>query len=248
MQAYLDQEDFSRNYYAIIDHFQAFNAQEIALIRALARNFNHVYLSLPLSHHQANQASYQPVYQLTRETYQQIKRILLQEDIEIKADWEISQPIKVYRPEIIQTSQMTLNVLNQNQSLSRQDTANYQEIWSCDSIQTELRHLANQINYLVKVKKYRYQDIIIKTRHLDDYQHIIEPYFNENQIPIFFDHQQTMQGHSLVSLIESIFQLVLGYWQIDDIINILKSDLVQLEGALDRQEFFHQVNLLRIFC
>ncbi|MGY4104165.1 PD-(D/E)XK nuclease family protein [Ignavigranum ruoffiae] len=243
LQAYLNQEDFSRNYYAIIDHFQAFNAQEIALIRALARNFNHVYLSLPLSHHQANQASYQPVYQLIRETYQQIKRILLQEDIEIKADWEISQPIKAYRPEIIQTSQMTLNVLNQNQSLSRQDTANYQEIWSCDSIQTELRHLANQINYLVKVKKYRYQDIIIKTRHLDDYQHIIEPYFNENQIPIFFDHQQTMQGHSLVSLIESIFQLVLGYWQIDDIINILKSDLVQLEGGLDRQEFFHQVNL-----
>lgn len=240
----LDQGKFKQNYYVFIDHYHAFNAQEIALVLALARNFSQTYLCLPITHQQANATSYQPVFDLAKETYQQIRRLLQQIGIEIQPDWDLSQPSKNYHPDIIQTSQLALNYLNQNRIESQQSFASQQEVWSCDSIQTELRHLANQINYLVKVKHYRYQDIIVKTRHLDAYQHIIGPYFADNQIPLFFDHRQTMQGHSLVRLIEAIFDLLLGHWPIQAIISILKSDLVQLADQQDRLEFFHQVNIL----
>lgn len=90
----------------------------------------------------------------------------------------------------------------------------------------ELERVAIKIRQLVASGKYRYRDFLILARHLDGYQNMIAPIFAQNQVPVFDDHERKMDQHPLVILLSTLFNIDQRGYQLEDIMQLLKTWLL----------------------
>ncbi|ETO40511.1 ATP-dependent nuclease, subunit B [Fructilactobacillus florum 8D] len=94
----------------------------------------------------------------------------------------------------------------------------------------ELMQLATEIRRLVATGNYRYRDILVTARQLDQYQSILQPVFSMLQIPYFTDNQQQMDQHPLVGMLASLLAIDrpnrAQNYRYDDVMALLKSELL----------------------
>ncbi|WP_283679971.1 PD-(D/E)XK nuclease family protein [Lentilactobacillus sp. Marseille-Q4993] len=118
------------------------------------------------------------------------------------------------------------------------------QIIKTDSRYTELDQVATKIRQLVATKGYRYSDFLIVTRKLAAYQNVLQPVFENAEIPYFEDIQKSMADHPLVELLDALFSMVdpnrRRNYMYDDVMRFLKSELVLPktdDGYLEIDEF-----------
>lgn len=90
---------------------------------------------------------------------------------------------------------------------------------------TELRAVAKQIVQAVH-QGARYRDFLIIARHLDPYRPYLAPVFEEQKLPVFIDIEQPMQSHPVIALIESLFAIQQHHYQYEDMMRLLKTELL----------------------
>lgn len=95
----------------------------------------------------------------------------------------------------------------------------------------ELNRVAATIRQLVASGDYRYRDFLVLTRHLDGYEAMLAPVFAAHEVPVFNDNDRPMKTHPLVTLIAGLFQLYWGNYQLADLMQVLKTDLLVPKGV-----------------
>lgn len=243
---YLAQHEAFDHHYLVVDHHYFFNAQQYQLLVDLAQKFKRVWLTLPIKQSQINSAEWLPMVQIVKDTYRQLKHYGQLFNFEVLPDWEIQAHYFNYQPAILEVAsrfQQQQSQLLVPQALNSATTHHY--FWQFETVQSELRHISNQIHYLVTIEGYRYRDILVLTRDMDLYQQMLGPIFEMNQIPYFFDHEANMSQHPLVLWLEAVLNLSLNHWRYQDLMLVIKSDLLMpewLEGNIE--EARHQKALL----
>lgn len=229
LEEYIASNHDYEDHYVVIDHYYYFNAQQMSLLMQLSASFKEVWLTLPITHSLANSQTYQPILDSIRYTYHQVKALAQFNQIKVAPDWDVNQPTHTIQVDLLTTATLFKNIQEIGASINEDKTKYLSppiEVWQADTIQTEIRHVSNQIHYLVANEGYRYQDIVVMTRDFDRYQVIVKPYFDANNIPIFIDNVAKMNQHPFVILLESLLNLKLYQWKYDDIMGFLKSGLI----------------------
>ncbi|MBF6625689.1 PD-(D/E)XK nuclease family protein [Aerococcaceae bacterium zg-BR9] len=248
LERYFSKQERLLDNYIVIDHHYFFNSQQYRLIVDFIRAFDQVWLTLPLTHREAIQLDWHPVVAVPKATYQTLHQLSRLFKFELMPDWDIHQPEYDYFPAIRAVAKWfkdAQSFTGVGQNLPS-PTSNTHHFWQFDSIQNEIRHISNQIHYLVAKEGYRYQDILVVARDMDRYQQIVGPYFEMNQIPYFYDHEASMSQHPFVLWLESYFRLYMYRWQYQDLMLVIKSDLL-LPPWLNEapiEEIRHQKGLL----
>lgn len=224
---YIQAKESFDNHYIFIDHFYYFDAQQMALIMEMIRSFTDVWITLPLKDSDIENTLWLPIAQVPKNTYLQIKDLANYLNLAIKKDWYIQGPSYNYKKDILQLANyFRINTQNNEQQAGTAVIAvENVYYWQSDTLQTEIRHLSNQIHYLVHKQGYRYHDILVVARDMDRYQSLVGPYFKMNDIPYFFDHTSRMDQHPLMLWLESVLNLKRFNWQFNDLMYVLKSDL-----------------------
>ncbi|MCW6659897.1 PD-(D/E)XK nuclease family protein [Aerococcaceae bacterium NML191292] len=245
MQDYLTEVGKLANHYIVVDHHYYFNAHQMGLVLALAKSFEKVWLTLPLTHIEAQQTEWSPLIETQRSTYQQIRQLCQFEGIEVTQDWEIEADYAKIRSEILTVAshfrryyQLAMPTYHGN--LATQST---HTVWQCDTPQTELRHISNQIHELVNRHGYRYRDILIVSRNMSRYQQMVEPIFARNEIPLFFDHETKMSEHPFMLWLEACLNLPKYRWRYADVMGVLKSPLFKLSADSHATYLFENILL-----
>lgn len=96
------------------------------------------------------------------------------------------------------------------------------EIFSAQNKFLEIEKVAQKINYLIKEKGYRYNEIAIILADLE-YKDYLKNIFNKYNIPYFLDYKKDINSHPLVQMILSIFDIIIYNWRYEDIFKYLKS-------------------------
>lgn len=247
------------HHYFYIDHYYHFNAQEMSLVLALAQACRQVTIHLDIDQERLSQSTPPGLEYLAYKTYQQIKELTSLLGIDFQGSHEVPAPVRAYQPSILTLARTYGQMINDyqtpDQPISNFDPSHH-HFYSFDSIQTEIRFVANEIHRLVVEEGYRYRDIVIKTRNLATYETLIGPIFAMNQIPYFFDNAEAMARHPLFILVKTLLQLKRGNWQMTDILTLLKSPLmvpgdvkVKINQNPDHAEeylaeHFHQIQVL----
>jgi ATP-dependent helicase/nuclease subunit B len=99
-------------------------------------------------------------------------------------------------------------------------------LFSAPDRQTEIREVALQIRHLLQQDHGHYRDFVVMTRHLDLYRNIIEPIFQQYDIPFFIDLQHGMSSHPFVELISALFDVADHHYQYHDVMRLLKTELL----------------------
>lgn len=93
------------------------------------------------------------------------------------------------------------------------------------NIYDEVSFIAEEISKLVKTKKYRYNDITLCMRSLEEYSYIIERVFDDYKIDYFLDEKISIMENPIIILILSILDMKDKNYSYDSVFRYLKSGL-----------------------
>ena len=128
-----------------------------------------------------------------------------------------------------------VNVHNRDDSISINVTNNnYSEICS----------VARKICKLVH-SGYRYDDFVIYTTNIDEYEHIIKKVFYEYNIPIYIDKKYKIVNSKLVSYISLYLEILKNGLNFENGIKILKLGLnnINMEDVYELENYMDEFNI-----
>ncbi|MER2064223.1 MAG: helicase-exonuclease AddAB subunit AddB, partial [Alkalibacterium sp.] len=213
----------------IIEHFNSFSAQEQALILELIEQAQEVKVSLILNKkHAVEPPELTDFFYETGMTYYRLYQQARERNLKIQYDVMLNETSDEHCNElnILEKYWVDSFDLSPGQPLPKETVMNHcLEIRAAENKQTEVLHAATTIKQLVAKDNYRYKDILVVSRVLDDYKRMLEATFAENDIELFVDQADQMSGHALVEAIQSLFLIHKRYWRYDDIMRFLKTEL-----------------------
>ena len=98
------------------------------------------------------------------------------------------------------------------------------------NIYYEVSFIAEEISKLVKTKKYRYNDITLCMRSLEEYSYIIERVFDDYKIDYFLDEKISIMENPIIILILSILDMKDKNYSYDSVFRYLKSGLTGISN------------------
>ncbi|MCL2099812.1 MAG: PD-(D/E)XK nuclease family protein [Oscillospiraceae bacterium] len=102
------------------------------------------------------------------------------------------------------------------------------EIFECAKIFDEAETAAKKILYLVREKNYRYSDIQIIAASADDYRGVLDTVFEKYGIPLFMSVRTGLSSKPLMSMLLSLFDMIIYDFRLENIHGYIKNGLCGL--------------------
>ncbi|MFU7517612.1 helicase-exonuclease AddAB subunit AddB [Clostridium sp. HCS.1] len=102
-------------------------------------------------------------------------------------------------------------------------------LYKANNSYEEMDTIARDILVLVRDKGYRYKDIAVVCRNIDEYEKIATVIFNDYKIPFFLDKKREILDNPLVVLIISSLEILSNNWSYESMFKYLKSGLINIE-------------------
>lgn len=102
-------------------------------------------------------------------------------------------------------------------------------LYKANNSYEEIDTIARDILVLVRDKGYRYKDIAVVCRNIDEYEKIATVIFNDYKIPFFLDKKREILDNPLVVLIISSLEILSSNWSYESMFKYLKSGLINIE-------------------
>lgn len=244
----LDQQDFSHTHF-YLDHFTSeFSAKEEALVEAMIKNGANTMISLILDKQEmVKQPADTGLYTMTANQYSRLRSFANQQQIPILADISAG-PLRTNQDiSAVEHWMAKMTRLAEPQPLPAGKILQHVHFFTAPTRFDELSRVAAKIRQMVASEGYRYRDFLILTRHLDGYETIMEPIFRMHDVPIFNDNDRSMADAPLVTLLDALFKIVDRDYQLEDILQLLKTGLL-IPIEVNRTDFINAVYLTENWC
>ena len=213
----------------VIDNFHSFSAQEQALLVELVAHAKDVHVSLVLDKKYATEPpELTDLFYETGMTYYRLYQQVRERNLPILHDRVLNELSTEHCDEINELEQYWFNSFEMSPQRVIDDSFDMTkciEIIEAESRHAEVLHTATAIKRLVAQNNYRYKDILVVSRMMEEYKTLIESTFDENDIEVFVDQEDKMSGHALVEFIQSLLGIYKRHWRYQDIMRLLRTEL-----------------------
>ncbi len=127
--------------------------------------------------------------------------------------------------QLLHLEQNLYNIKQKKYELEPKDLS----IFLANNQYSEVEYIASIIVKLVREKGYRYKDISIITKNLDNYSNLCKAIFNQYNIPIFIDEKKDLSDNILVKYILSILDIFSKNWSHESVFNYIKTGFIEIE-------------------
>ena len=215
------------NTYVVIDQSYHLNAMELEVIDALVKSCGGVefYTTATTDAFKPKETLESSLFDSNR---QLISRLLnwLMIDESIPVLKELNEENRAYHPDFLELEQYWLETSGGLETSSNRTSRKIEALqWTTyEDERQEIQETLATIKTLVDSGKYRYQDIQILSRNLEEQQTLLQPLLETYQIPYFMDLSDTMEHHPLIQVLDAIFAIQKHFWRYHDIMNLLRSE------------------------
>lgn len=102
-------------------------------------------------------------------------------------------------------------------------------IFLASNAYTEIEQVAKEIRRLVKEEQYRYQDIGIISKNLENYGDICRVLLKKQGIPFFIDEKRDLSQNILIKYILSILDIFSKNWSFEAVFSYLKMGFLEID-------------------
>ena len=229
------ENDIYTNSEVWIDEFSTFTPQQLEVIRLLARRCKRVNITLCMDNRDNSNGNQDitDVFNTIKNTENKILKIMKENNI------SYDKPIN-------------LNMINVNEGYNRFKNSPELEhiekyfftypfnsfngkcenvkLYKANNIYDEIERVAKSITALIRSGKYRYKDISVVCRNIDDYEKITSVIFKDYEIPYFLDKKLELLNNPLIILITSAFEILFKDWSYESVFKYLKTGLTGIEN------------------
>ncbi|KRM19610.1 atp-dependent deoxyribonuclease, subunit b [Ligilactobacillus hayakitensis DSM 18933 = JCM 14209] len=224
---YLQAEDLSNSYF-LIESFSQFTSQEQQVLSVLLKRAKEVRVGLVLDHKvtaKEDLSDAQTLFSRSERLYYQLYQQARKNNIPVVIDQYASEN-RIQSPDLRDLAKYWQESTDLGKITPNTRSINDIKVIKADTRMTEVRTIAARIKQAVTLKGYHYSDFLLLTRHLDKYKNILEPVFEEFEIPLFLDLQKTMTNHPLVELLNALFAVKKRHYRYQDMMRLLKTELL----------------------
>ncbi len=121
------------------------------------------------------------------------------------------------------------NIYN-NQIKPYNDTVDNIELFLAKNPYSEVEHIAQEITKLVMNNDYKYSDIVVITKDIENTNSTVKAIFSKYNIPVFIDEKSEITENILIKYVLSILEIFNTNWSRDAVFNYIKSGFLNIEG------------------
>ena len=231
-----DTDEELENLALVIDGFTRFSAEEEYLVGLLHRKGAEIVIGT-----YASQKAYRAAFR-EGNLYQASVDFLrkLAESYQVKPDYIPHAEAEDAFGRISKILESRYDFSEPAVELSETDRSRLQ-IWATMNQKEELEYVAKSIRQRVH-DGVRYKDIRLLLGDVEAYQLQLKTIFDQYQIPYYLGRSESMAQHPLVQFVESLERLKRYNFQLEDLLNLLKTGLY---GDLTQEELDHFEQYLR---
>lgn len=234
----LKSNNFFKNYKIYIDGFTSFTQSEFNILEQMMIQSKDVYISLCLDEHTNQYGILRHIYKTNLKLMSIAQRngILVDNDILLKVPRRFKSRDLIVLENFI-FDFFSGNNIKPKRRFNLEDDVNVIE---CNNIKQEVIYTASKISYLIKEKNYKYNEISLIVKDVDNYKPYIDNIFKQYEIPYFLDEKISIKDKVLTIFVESILTVVNDEFKTENIFKLLKTGFLSIEDE--------EISKLEIYC
>ena len=215
-----------------IDEFSSFTPQQLEIIRLLAKRCKRVNITLCMENKSLGDKDEDitDVFNIIKNTENKILKIIKENNIAYDMPTYLNNNMSYRFKDNLELKHIEKYFFSY--PFNKYDkSCNNVTLYKANNIYDEVDKVAKSIIEFVRDKGYRYKDISVVCRNIDDYEKITSVIFKEYDIPYFLDKKIQLLSNPLVILISSAFEILFKNWSYESVFKYLKSGLVGLNSS-----------------
>lgn len=218
----IKQSTMFRDAYIYIDEFAGFTKQEYSIIEEILQVSKEVNVTMCTDSLEKSIYEENDVFNPNKNTIFKLKDIAINNNINILEPVELNQIYRFKSKELKYLSENLYSIKNEKYIEKPKDI----KLFLANNSYSEIENIANNIIELVRDEGYKYKDISIITKEIDEYSSLIKSIFHKYNIPVFIDEKKDLNQNSLVKYIISVLDIFSRSWNLEAIINYLKTGFI----------------------
>jgi len=220
-----------------VDGFAGFTQAELLMLGTLMQTVSHTFIALCLDPDALGRMDGEPdpleLFAPTLTTYQQL--VTLMDDLNLVRETPVTLSLTHRFASAGALAHVEKGLFQQDVTAGSVDEQI--RCVSAADVRSEVQFVARTIQRLVREQGFRYRDIAVVASDLSTYEHLVDAYFTDYDLPYFMDKQQPLTHHPGATLVGSALRLVLGSFEPSEIMAYVRSDLLGLDRKnLDQLE------------
>ena len=230
----IEQSHLFDNCLFYIDEFAGFTKQEYNIIKVLDRIAKDIYITVCTDDLRVIKSPEADIFYDNKQTVQTLKQIA---DIKNEIHLEDS-----YRFKNQELKHLEKNIFNLPYKQYNGNVENIKLTMAKNQYE-EIENVAREISNLIRKQGYRYRDIGVITKNLEDYSSLCKAIFNEYEIPIFIDEKKDITSDMFVKYVLSILDIFAKNWSYEAVFNYLKSGIVKIDRLYELENYCIKWNI-----
>lgn len=207
-----------------IDEFAGFTKQEYNIVEKILEKAKQVNITICADNLEENTNKESDIFYFNK----QFAKLLTDcgQNVDKKQEKAISLKNK-YRFKNIELKHLEENIYNNSYNIFKKEPKNI-KLFLASSPYTEIEKIAQEINKIVREEKYKYNEIAIITKNIENINNIAKAIFSKYNIPIFIDEKSEITENILIKYILSILEIYTTNWSTEAVFNYIKSDFLEI--------------------
>lgn len=221
----ISKTDFLDDAIVYIDEFAGFTKQEYMVINEILRLSKQVNITMCIDNLETNTNPDVDIYYSNKKTLLKLMQNIKEKDIEIEERIECKDLHRFKTKELNHLA----NNMYASKMIKYEENTNNINMFLAKNQYLEIENIAKSIDDLIKTKGYRYKDIGIITKSLENYSSLIKNIFEKYNIPVFIDEKRELSQNIIVKYILAITELISSNLSNYALFNYLKLGFLDIE-------------------
>lgn len=207
-----------------IDEFAGFTKIEYEVIKKLLRIAKEVTITICTDELQSKKNPETDIFYSNQITVNKLLELAKSENIEVK---ELKLE-NAYRFKSSELQYLEQNLYKNKYEKYESETPNL-SLFLAQKQYSEIEEVAKNILKLVRDEGYRYKDISIITKNLENYSSLARAIFSKYSIPIFIDENRDLKQNVIIQYVLAILEIFNKNWSYESVFNYIKTGFADLE-------------------
>lgn len=217
-----------------IDEFAGFTKQEYNVLSSLMQIAKEIYITVCTDDLRVIKSPEVDIFYDNKQTIQTLKQI---EEIEEEIYLD-----KTYRFKNAELEHLEKNIFAIPYTIYGKNVENISLTIAKNEFE-EIEYVAKEIFKLVRDKGYRYKDIGVITKNLEEYTSLCKAIFSEYNIPVFIDEKKDITQDIFIKYVLSILDIFAKNWSYESVFNYLKTGIVKVDRIYELENYCLKWNI-----
>ena len=219
----IEKTNLFKNAEFYIDEFVGYTKQELEIIKKLLNICKNVTITFCIDNLELNSSPDTDIFYPNKITLNKILKLLNNnekiETVNLNKIYRFKNEELIYLENYLynlKIKKYEKEIKNINLFLSKNQYA-------------EIEYVAKNIVQLIKNEKYKFNEIGIITKNVNQYASLIKAIFAKYDIPVYIDEKKDLKQNILIRYILSILEIIIKNYSYEAVFNYLKIDFLEIE-------------------